>query len=269
MSHVLRAYVAAQLLLVSCGNDLGSGSATAASSGLPCDIQAVLSDRCDACHGSTLSGGAPVHLTSYSDLTANGANGASMAERCLDRMQNTSAQMPPPPATAVTAADVAAFQAWIAAGMPSGECTTGDSGTFGGPVVCSSGTTWTSGNRESPLMHPGVACIACHTSSGEGPRFKVAGTVYPTGHEPDDCNGADAATGAAVEVADATGKVVSLPVNAAGNFYSTTTITFPIQVAVVANGHRRAMSSSPPTGDCNTCHTQDGTNSAPGRIALP
>jgi uncharacterized membrane protein len=37
-------------------------------------------------------------------------------------------------------------------------------------------------------MHPGGACITCHTIKG-GPAFKVAGTVFPTLHEPNDCNG--------------------------------------------------------------------------------
>jgi hypothetical protein len=156
------------------------------------------------------------------------------------------------------------FEAWVSSGTPAGDCATG-SGTFGGPTVCTSGTTWTGGNRESPVMHPGVACISCH-ASGEGPRFRIAGTVYPTGHEPNDCNGATSAT---IEVTDAGGKVTSLSVNAAGNFFTQAAVAFPIHVAVVANGMRRSMSGAPPTGDCNTCHTQDGANLAPGRIALP
>src|SRR6185295_2615175 len=134
-----------------------------------------------------------------------------------------------------------------------------------------------SGNTGSPVMHPGLPCIACHARSGddvaisrrhgdEAPVFRVAGTVFPTGHEPDDCNGA---TTAVVEVTDATGAVTRLPVNAAGNFFSTAALPAPIHVAVSANGKRRAMSASPPTGDCNSCHTQDGANLAPGRIALP
>jgi hypothetical protein len=77
------------------------------------------------------------------------------------------------------------------------------------------------------------------------------------------------ATSAAIEVTDAGGVVTTLKVNAAGNFSSSATFTFPIQVAVVANGARRAMASSPPSGDCNTCHTQDGANMAPGRIVTP
>lgn len=270
MPRTLFVCVCVQLWLAGCGNDLGSDPTTAAKSGLPCDVQAFLSDRCQGCHGSQLAGGAPIHLVTYSDLTATNASGVLIGERCLERMKSASSQMPPPPAATAMTTEIAMFEAWVTAGTPPGDCTggsggAGGGGTFGGPAVCTSGKNWTGGNRESPLMHPGVACINCH-SSGEGPRFRIAGTVYPTGHEPDDCDGA---TAAAVEVTDANGKVTSLAVNAAGNFYTQAAVAFPIHVAVVANGARRAMASSPPTGDCNSCHTQNGANQAPGRIALP
>ena len=38
-------------------------------------------------------------------------------------------------------------------------------------------------------MRPGHACITCHTQEDEGPVFAFAGTVYPTGHEPNECYG--------------------------------------------------------------------------------
>ena len=236
----------------------------AASTGLPCDVQALLTDKCLSCHGSQLSGGAPIPLVTYSDLTATNSAGVMVAQRCLDRLTQPSAQMPPLPAPAASSAEIATLRAWIAAGTPSGDCASTD--PFGGPSVCTSGKTWTGGNRESPLMHPGAACIGCHASSGEGPRFAIAGTVYPTAHEPTDCYGA---TSASVEVTDAAGKVTTLAVNAAGSFYSSAAIAFPIHVAVVANGVRRPMSAAPPSGDCNTCHTEKGASQAPGRIVLP
>ena len=117
-------------------------------------------------------------------------------------------------------------------------------------------------------MNPGKACIACH-SSGEGPGFAIAGTVYPTGHEPDLCFGTSMAQ---IIITDATGKTLSPVVpNSAGNFYlsATTTIALPYHAAVVANGKTRAMSAAQTSGDCNSCHTQNGANGAPGRITLP
>jgi hypothetical protein len=131
--------------------------------------------------------------------------------------------------------------------------------------VCTSGTQWTAGNDGSSRMNPGQACISCH-SSGEGPRFAVAGTVYPTGHEPDLCNGTSAAQ---VIITDANGTTLTLTPNSAGNFSSSAALALPYHAEVVANGKTRAMSATQSSGDCNGCHTQNGANGAPGRITLP
>lgn len=275
-------YATAQLCLASCGNDLGyprapdagsdpGGGDPAERDALPCDVRAFLADHCQGCHGARLAGGAPMSLMTYRDLTARNADGVEIAQRALARIKSAGAPMPPMPAPSATATDISMFEAWVAAGTPTGDCSAPpEPGPFDGPTVCTSSTTWTGGDRESPLMHPGRACIACHaverSHDDDAPKFRVAGTVFPTGHEPDDCNGAASAT---VEVTDATGAVTTLPVNAAGNFFTSAALASPIHVAVVANGKRRAMSGSPPTGDCNSCHTQDGANLAPGRIALP
>jgi hypothetical protein len=132
--------------------------------------------------------------------------------------------------------------------------------------TCTSNAFWTGGNHESPLMHPGVACIACHATNFEAPPFTAAGTVYPTGHEPDNCNGAKAVT---VVLTDAHGAVYQLSANAAGSFSTNAPLAFPIQAKVVANGRERAMSAAVMTGDCNSCHTQSGANQAPGRVVVP
>lgn len=271
----------AYALLASCGNDHGfepgtgpdvgvdagvDGSTVAPAEGsLPCEIQAILADRCTGCHGTTLAGGAPIHLVSYADLLGTTESGKQVAQRCVERIM--AMQMPPSPAPRVSDADAATFAAWVAAGTPSGTCAPPPPGPFDGPPVCTSGVMWPGGNHGSQVMHPGVACINCHSQQeDDAPRFKIAGTAFPTGHEPNDCNGAPMAT---VEVTDATNKVFLLNTNAAGNFFSTAKITFPIHVAVLANGKRRMMNGSPPTGDCNSCHTQKGANMAPGRITLP
>ena len=46
-------------------------------------------------------------------------------------------------------------------------------------------------------------------------------------------------------------------------------VAFPIRARVIVNGTVREMMGTVLIGDCNSCHTQDGTSSAPGRIALP
>jgi len=136
------------------------------------------------------------------------------------------------------------------------------------PPTCTSGTYWTKGTRPSPDMEPGRACIACHQINN-GPLFTVAGTAYPTGHEPDDCYGTGAA-GATITVRDATGKEYSFVANSpAGNFFGSPPIVFPITARITVNGLVREMVGGAPSGDCNSCHTQAGLNAAPGRVTLP
>jgi len=139
---------------------------------------------------------------------------------------------------------------------------------LGAAPTCTSGTTWTHGTRGSPEMEPGHACVTCHAQQG-GPAFDVGGTVYPTGHEPDDCDGS-AAGGAVVTVTDRNGVTASFTVSGlSGNFHGIASLAFPITASVTFQGRTRSMGTAVATGDCNSCHTQTGTSSAPGRITLP
>ena len=71
------------------------------------------------------------------------------------------------------------------------------------PVTrCTSNTYWTFGTEGSSRMHPGDTCVGCHAQAGgEAPLLTAAGTVYPTLHEPTDCNGI--AGGASVVISTA------------------------------------------------------------------
>jgi mono/diheme cytochrome c family protein len=260
------------------GGSSGGSDAGVAGGVLPCDVQTLLVNRCDSCHGSTPAGGAPRSLVTYSNLTMADPANTSMTEAqvALQRMQNTTSPMPPSPASLATSAEMTALQNWINAGYPSGPGCTGDAGTIGpdplnASPTCTSNTTWTRGNNGSSSMNPGQACISCHSSSGgEGPRYVIAGTLYPTGHEPNNCNGTNGNTGARVVVTGSNGTSVTLTPNSAGNFYSSTSLAGPYKAKVVDSaGKERVMVSAAPNGDCNTCHTQTGANSAPGRITLP
>lgn len=151
-------------------------------------------------------------------------------------------------------------------------CADEDAGTdpFGGPTLCTSGTTWTRGDLGAASMHPGAACITCHDQSNQAPSFTIAGTVFPTAHEPDDCNGASGTTsGAQIVITDANGKVTTIAVNSVGNFYAQASVALPFRAKVVVGTRQRAMFGSQKSGDCNACHTEKGANSAPGRIVLP
>lgn len=162
--------------------------------------------------------------------------------------------------------------------------TTGETGTattggdpFAHEPVCSSDEYWTKGNHESPLMHPGLACLTCHKAMEPevATRFPIVGTIYPTGHEPDDCLGVDGPVEAVVvEVTTADKRVIQLPVNSSGNFHYDTVsdggaVKFPITARVMQGDRERKMSSPQATGDCNSCHSQAGEQGAPGRIVAP
>jgi hypothetical protein len=103
-----------------------------------------------------------------------------------------------------------------------------------------------------------------------GPDFSVAGTVYPTAHEPNDCNGVNGSTTpTTVVITDTNNQTYKLPVNSAGNFYSTSNIATPYAAKVVQGTKERAMVQHQTSGDCNSCHTVSGANGAPGRIMAP
>lgn len=123
----------------------------------------------------------------------------------------------------------------------------------------------------SPRMHPGRACVSCHDQF-KGPEFVIGGTLYPSLHEPDDCESTSVGD-AQVVITDATGREIVLEVNDVGSFHSDEDsedgIAFPIRAKIVQGGRERVMFGERMTGDCNSCHTQDGLNGAPGRIVLP
>lgn len=107
---------------------------------------------------------------------------------------------------------------------PQGDAGTPDAASavdanYGTPVVCTSGTYWTLGTTKSASMQPGVACRSCHVVFGQASSydFDISGTVYPTAHEPDQCNGIGSMN---VVITDANGTDHTLAVNSVGNFYN-------------------------------------------------
>jgi len=251
---------------VTTGNGTASGP-----TGLPCEVAALLSDQCISCHSNPPVGGAPSALVTRDDLLSPSKTmpGKTRGEAALLRMQSTTAPMPP--TGAPPAADVAAFETWLSAGMPEGTCTNPT-----GEPVCTSGVSWPPGADGDPMMNPGQTCVTCHQNDpeAEAPLLLFGGTVYTTKHEPNDCLGGSTNTSDNlwVEITDASGTVINVPVNEAGNFYRYTaigTLALPYTAKVYKNGLARAMATPQTSGDCNGCHTQDGANGAPGRIMMP
>jgi hypothetical protein len=169
------------------------------------------------------------------------------------------------------AASTMVFLLLVATSIPARaeEGETEGSGTAVPAGTCLAGMKWTGGDEGSPEMHPGGNCISCHRS-GEGPRFVVAGTVYRKLTEKTDCYGVQ---GAIVTLTDATGAVVRLTTNKAGNFISRGRgkehLTMPFTAKVVFHGTERVMETPQSEGNCAGCHISKGANGAPGRIVIP
>jgi len=253
----------------------GSGLAT----GLPCDVQGVIENRCIACH----AGEVPPPLLDYDDLKAPSEKypGKTMAEAALEEMKAKT--MPPTPAVPPEDDEVASFEEWVKGGAQRNPeaCTTppggadggvsADAGVDAGGVRCTSGKTWTDDDDDgSRLMNPGEACNACHQQQG-GPNLRIAGTVYPTLHEPDDCIGSAPPPQLRVIVTDSRNRRFEMAVNASGNFLTQNGVrpTPPLRAAVTDGVNTRQMQGTVTSGDCNSCHTVNGANGAPGRIMAP
>jgi hypothetical protein len=136
------------------------------------------------------------------------------------------------------------------------------------PTTCSTKTSPLA--SEGPLMEPGGDCIGCH-SSGEGPRFTLAGTVMSANNDDTNCTGVNQVT---VRVTGADGHVIEMATNQVGNFYSevrASTLVFPYTAEVTRNGVTTKMLTPRSAGEtsCNSCHTPTGANGAPGRIIAP
>jgi hypothetical protein len=247
---------------------------------LPCDVANALRGACSSCHGTTLAEGARVHLLSRADLAAPLATdpARTVADLCLIRMQ--SEKDPMPPAVAAEPGAVGVLEAWITAGLPAGKCSAAGI-DYTTESVCTSKKKWTHGSDEGDEnMNPGQTCIACHkqeAAEGEihAKIFSVAGTLYPSAHEPDDCNGLDGVKKkATVIVTDATGKTFTLDVNEAGNFMSEAKMKKPLRAKVRRGDAVYEMQDDIKDGDCNACHTEagradEGAEYPRGRIVLP
>lgn len=144
-------------------------------------------------------------------------------------------------------------------------------------AICSSNVYWKDMDKGSDLMHPGGKCNNCHDKTPTAPNFTVAGTVYPTLHEPDECNGVSGAMSEAgvadyaIVITDREGRTLPpIAVNSVGNFKYEVEVIKPFNVKVVSKtGKVNKMMMQAPHGDCNSCHTQTGAENAPGRIVAP
>lgn len=265
----------------------GSESGESGPTGLPCDVDALLQENCRGCH--VAGGPSPMPLVTYEDLVAPSKSNPSesVATLSIRRMRSTTSPMPPGSQDRVASDRIQVLETWVAAGMPRGTCgesvkkdgggepivpvDAGDAGDFTTPR-CSSDKFWTSG-PPGATMWPGKACISCHEELADRPVIQIGGTVYPSLHEPAGCFGIAGDGATAVVVTDAVGRMEKLVVGPTGNFSLdiafTRRLVMPLHVKVVRNGVERKMFSALSSGNCNSCHTEQGANGAPGRIMAP
>ncbi len=90
-------------------------------------------------------------------------------------------------------------------------------------------------------MCPGDDCLSCHG-------FKAAGTVFAG------LSSTTPVSGATVRIVPASGSAVTLTTNSAGNFYTSTSLAFPLQSVTVSKGADTAEMTGVGSGGCNGCH---------------
>lgn len=273
------------------GGSGGEGGGAQNESALPCDVAPIIEAACLSCHGDPPSSSAPQSLLTVADWKApspsdpSKSNGELSVERMLDVAH------PMPPEGMLPSADLDVVAAWVEAGMPGGDCTptTQEDPVLNAAPTCTSMDFWPEGEdhalgKTREEMLPGMPCNDCHANPTDygffesAPVFAIAGTIFPSGHEPDLCAGLDgtSVTDVRIHIEDANGEVWDLQPNAAGNFLIETGVTPPYSASVVSSAGVRAMSYEPTSGDCNLCHTENGSDGgdpmsgvAPGRIVVP
>lgn len=185
-------------------------------------------------------------------------------------MQATMAPMPPLSEPPLSANQLEIFEQWIKAGMPAGTC----GAIPENPIepTCASTKFWDPKATSTAEMNPGRACRSCHKTQAADFNYFFMGTVFPSFHEKDLCM-SPPPLGAKVEILDTDGNVtMTLSPNASGNFISSAVaagVPIPYTARLVANGRSRSMVTPQKDGDCNRCHTEQGTEHAPGRLVWP
>lgn len=133
-----------------------------------------------------------------------------------------------------------------------GECDTTNESCAEGEPGC---------RGEGATMLPGADCLACHGPTGRAPTWTAGGTIFT------DASGLRAAKNVTITLTDDAGKVVTMTSNGVGNFYTTKSLKFPINVDIEKGGVKKSMASAVDDGGCNSCHSCDGA--AGGKLYAP
>ncbi len=265
-----------------------------------CEVQPVVQAQCGACHGVNPVSGAP-RLTTAAELSASSPAGGTMLDRSITRMETQPVSAAMPPNLGGAPSDIALFKAWRAnalapcnpnTGGGGGSNTGGGSGATGGgsgttgggtgatgggggsgPVMttCASNLTWQVTHASPGFIAPPPLSPKLHTMKHKGPLEGFMGTVYPALHEAPLCMVSTVPSGVTVEILDMAGTVrrtFTISAFSDGNFHGGTVGSpSPYRARVKLNGVVKSeMLTAQTNGDCNSCHTAQGAQGAPGRI---
>jgi hypothetical protein len=114
------------------------GGMVTTATGLPCDVDAVLKERCQTCHGAEPKYGANVPLVTANDLQQAGPGGKKVSDLVMARIRDDARPMPPSPQPRLTEADRSVVDAWVTGGMKPSEasCTGKAPATGVKPLSC-------------------------------------------------------------------------------------------------------------------------------------
>ena len=90
---------------------------------LPCDVSAAIAKNCGTCHGAMPVGGAPMPLVSYDDFMQPAKSMPAMKVHEQVKLRIHDKAKPMPPGGTMPAADMAALDGWLSAGMKPGNAT--------------------------------------------------------------------------------------------------------------------------------------------------
>lgn len=119
------------------------GSEARTTTGLPCDVDKVLKERCQSCHGSETQYGAPNALVTHDDLHAPRPSGKKTYEVVQERIHDDARPMPQAPNPRLSAEELATLDAWIAGGAKASEeaCDNAKAETGVKPLSCTPDVT--------------------------------------------------------------------------------------------------------------------------------
>jgi hypothetical protein len=129
--------------------------------------------------------------------------------------------------------------------------TDGGGGTPAGDMAVACDNLQSTASLSAPSGHhnAGQECQGCHAPGGGAPTFYVGGTLYNA------ASGGTAVAGATLNVTDANGKKVKIISATNGNFWTTTSLAFPLQVNASLCPNTVPMNSAVTgNGACNNCH---------------